>query len=121
MENTFYKELLEQIKTREFSPLRFTIYNFIENDGYIAEISGLKGERFGIDDFEYLALDIPDDDKNEIRAENANVITKYNSFSYYVEHNCEKIPECMVFVMKDLGIVIAVKLKDFDVKNLIEM
>jgi len=120
MENTFYADLLKQIKEKEFKPLRFTIYNFIENDGYVAEISCLKGKRLGMDDFEYISFDLNDDDKTAIRAENDSVINKYNMFSYYIEHNCQKIPECMVFVMKDLGVVICVKLKDFDVKTLKE-
>lgn len=120
MENTFYKELFEQLKNREFRPLRFTVYNFIENDGYVAEISGLKGKKLGIDDFEYLAFDIPDEDKCGIKANNSSVIQKYNSFSYYIEHLCQKSPECMVFVMKDLGIVFAVKTNDFDINNLVE-
>ncbi len=120
MENTFYKGLFEQFKEKEFRPLRFTVYNFIENDGYVAEISGLKGQQLGMDDFVYFAFDIPEEDKNGIKNGNANVIQKYSSFSYHIEHSCQEIPECMVFIMKDLGIVIAVKTIDFDIKNLVE-
>lgn len=119
MEKTFYDELFKQFKEKEFRPLRFTVYNFIENDGYVSEISMLKGKRLDIEDFEYFAFDIPDEDKNGIKCGNNSIIQKYSSFSYYVER-CQKIPECMVFVMKDLGIVIAVKLKDFDIDNLAE-
>lgn len=121
MEKEFYTELIKQIKEKEYKPLRFTVYNFIEDDGYVTEISGLKGERFGIDDFEYISLDIPDEDRNAIRSENSNVINKYHMFSYHVEHSCQDVPECMVFVMNDLGLVIAVKLKNFDVKTLKEV
>ena len=120
MENTFYAGLLKQIKEKEYKPLRFTIYNFIENDGYVAELSGLKGKRFDIDDFEYISLDIDNEDKVGIRSDNTSIINKYYMFSYYVEHTCQEIPECMVFVMKDLGVVICVKLKDFDIKTLKE-
>ena len=66
------------------------------------------------------SLDIDNEDKVGIRSENTNVINKYYMFSYYVEHTCQTIPECMVFVMKDLGVVICVKLKNFDVNTLKE-
>lgn len=114
----FYVDLLKQIKEKEYKPLRFTIYNYIEDDGYVSEISALKGKKYEIEDFEYVSLDIPEADKIAIKSENTNVLNRYYSFSYYVEHTCQTLPECMVFVMKDLGIVFAVKPKNFDVNDL---
>lgn len=118
MENTFYAGLLDQLKKKEFGQLRFTIYNFIENEGYIAELSGHNGRKYDIDDLEYVAFDIPDEDKNAIRSENRDVISRYNSFGHYIDGLCKGFSECGIFVMKELGIVFAVKPIGFDVEKI---
>lgn len=118
MESTFYADLLGQMKEKEFGPLRFTIYNYIENEGYLAELSGHNGRRYDIDDLEYMVFDVPDEDKNAMRSENGDVIFRYNSFAHHVSGLCGGFSECGIFVMWELGIVFAVKPKGFDVKKI---
>lgn len=112
-----YKFLIDQLYNKEYTPLRFTIYNFIENDGYVAEISGCKGKHYDIDDFEFFAFDIPDEDKFALRSDDTGAFVKYSNFAHMVKV-AQKIPECAVFVMKELGIVFAVKLREFDINDL---
>ena len=112
-----YNFLIEQLYKMEYTPLRFTIYNFIENDGYVAEISGCKGQHYDIDDFEFFAFDIPDDDKFALRSDDAATVVKYSNFAHTVK-TAQETPECAVFIMKDFGLVIAVKLREFDINDL---
>lgn len=116
-----YDELLEQLYSKDFSDLRFTVYNFIENDGYVNEISAAHGEKYGIDDFEFMVFDISDEDKKAIKSGNAVTIQRYRAFKHYIEEECQKIPNCGIFIMKELGIVIAVKLKYYNLGKMNEV
>ena len=115
-----YDELLKQLYDKDFVDLMFTVYNFIENDGYVAEISSAHGKKFDIDDFEFIVFDIPQEDKKAIKNGNALVIQRYQSFKYYIEKECQEVPNCAIFIMKDLGIVIAVKLKYYNLGKMNE-
>ena len=116
-----YDELLQQLYRKEFNNLRFTVYNFIDSDGYINEISAAHGEKYGIDDFEFIVFDISDEDKKAIKNGNAVTIQRYKAFKYYIEKECQTVPNCAIFIMKELGIVIAVKLKHYDIGKMKEV
>lgn len=116
-----YGDLLQQLYDKDFNNLRFTVYNFIENDGYVNEISAAHGEKYGIDDFEFIVFDISDEDKKAIKCGNTVVIQKYKAFKYYIEKECQAIPNCAIFIMKEFGIVIAVKLKYYNLGKMKEV
>ena len=116
-----YDELLQQLYEKDFNDLRFTVYNFIENDGYVNEISAAHGQKYGIDDFGFIVFDIPDDDKKAIKSGNAVTIQRYKAFKYYIEKECQDIPNCAIFIMKELGVVIAVKLKYYNLGKMKEV
>ena len=115
-----YDTLLQQLYEKDFNELRFTVYNFIENDGYVNEISAIHKLKYGIDDFEFIVFDIPEDDRNAIKHGNALVIQRYRVFKQYIEKECQEVPNCAIFIMKELGLVIAVKLKTFNIREMIE-
>lgn len=112
-----YNSLLKQIVDNEYSPLKYTVFNFIDNDGYVSEISALNNKKYDIDGFEFMVFDIPEEHRSDIKSGNAVTIQKYRVFKQYVEKDCQKIPNCSVFILKDLGIVICVKVKEYDVKT----
>lgn len=116
-----YDNLLQQLYDKEFSDLRFTVYNFIESDGYVDEISAINGKKYDIDDFGFIVFDIPEDDKKGIKCGNAVTIQKYRVFKHYIENECQNKPECAIFIMKELGIVIAVKLKSYNINKMLEV
>lgn len=115
-----YDTLLSQLYNKHYVDLKFTVYNFIENDGYVNEISAVHNQKYDIDDFEFIVFDLPEDDSKAIKNSNAFVIQKYRTFKHYIEKECQTIPNCSIFILKDLGIVVAVKLKTFDIKQLEE-
>ena len=41
------ENFLKQIREREFKPSNFSVYGMIENDGYIIELEGMFGKRYG--------------------------------------------------------------------------
>lgn len=115
-----YDELLKQLYEKDFVNLRFTVFNFIDSDGYVDEISALNKAHYGIDDFEFIVFDIPQEDKKAIKNGNALVIQRYKAFKHYIEKECQEVPNCAIFIMKDLGIVIAVKLKYYNLGKMNE-
>ena len=113
------EELLNQLYTREFKRLLFTVYNLIEDDGFVIEASNNNKRDYDMEDFEFFKFDISDEDKKAIKSKKKDILNLLNDFKYMVEK--EKQPQfayCRIYVMKDLGSVIAVKTKDFDVKQL---
>jgi hypothetical protein len=73
-----------------------------------------------MDSFEFIVFDIPVEDRNEIKEGNAAVIQKYKDFKHIIENEKQKVPNCAIFIMKELGIVIAVKLKFFNIHMMLE-
>lgn len=116
-----YEDLLWQLHGKKFNPMNFTVYNFIEDDGYVKELSALKHETFTMDDFEFMILSIPDDDKKGIKIKNRSILQHYIDFKYYIEKECQDIPQCGIFIMKDLGIIVAVKLKSYNIATIKEV
>ncbi len=113
-----YDELIEQLYDGSFRDMMFTVYNFIDNDGYVREMSAIRNEKMGIEDFSFMMFDIPASDKTAIKSNNRETIQKYNDFKYYIEKECQKILQIGIFVMKEFGVVIAVKPKHFDLSSI---
>lgn len=116
-----FDNLLEQLYDKDFNNMRFTVYNFIDSDGYVNEISALKHERLGIEDFSFMVFDISDEDKHGIKSNDSEIIQKYKDFKHYIEKECQKMPQVAIFIMNELGIVVAVKLKHFDLGKMKEI
>lgn len=112
-----YEYLTRQFHEKEFGNMRFSVFNHIEDDGYVTEISALDNEEYGIDDFSFMVLDIPEEDRGKIRASDAATIAKYREFKRYVEKECQERPRLAVFIMKDVGVVVAVKLKTYNLED----
>ena len=62
-----FNELLEQIYSSPYKKVTFSIFNFIENDGFIDELFCADKTRYGIDDFEYIKFSIDDKQKSGIK------------------------------------------------------
>lgn len=113
-------ELIEQIKNKPFKPCLFTIYNNLENEGYIDELSNYLKIKLSIDDFEYITFDLPEKEKNGIIYRVATIVNKYKEFKNYIEKDIQRenpISHCKLSIILDSGIVFLVKLKEY---NLIE-
>lgn len=111
-----YNELIEQLLNGNYKRANFTVYNFIENDGYVNELSAVIKYKFEKDDFEYLIFNIGDD-KKLIKKNDTEVINKYKSFKAYIEKDCQDIVKVGIFIMEDIGVVFAVKPFMYDISK----
>ena len=112
-------ELMEQLFTNPFKKMLFTPYNLIEDEGFVIEASNNDKESYGMEDFEYLQFKIDTEDKKAIKANKKDILNVFNDLKYEVEKQKQKpFAYCRIYIMKDLGSVIAVKLKSFDIAKL---
>lgn len=111
------EQLIEQIKEKEFKPLKFSIYGYMDDAGYIAEMQAAHKTRFSPDDFEYITFDLPENEVNGLKFRISSVLKKYNDLKQLVEVDIQvdkQKKSALLFIMKDEGKVFLVKLKEFD-------
>lgn len=111
------KELLKQITPEKFRKSSFSIYNFIEEKGYIDELKGMFSETYSIEDFEYMRLELTEPEGNAIYCRMSSVLNRFKELKKFIEHDIqeeENKPKAMLFIEKDDKKVILVKLKEFD-------
>lgn len=112
--------LLLQLKNNNFKDLLFTIYNFIEDEGFVAEVNNKYPDAsYSIDGFEYMLFNISNEDKKLIKRGNRDVLQKYSDFKYHVEKELQNsFALCRIYIMRGMGIMFAVKIKDFDIASI---
>lgn len=109
------EELIKQIYEKQFKPITFTIYNFIDSDGFVTELHAVYKEDFSIDDFEYIKLDISDFDKESLLQKDRFVLAKYNKLKKHIERELQEgYPKMKLFLMNDKTTLVIVKVKGYD-------
>lgn len=109
--------LKEQLFKGLFKDMLFSIYNKIDDDGFVKEISAIDNKNYGIDDFHYLYFIIQQETKDAIKFGGIKnrINGMLNNFKYYVEHELQKgeYAHCRIYILKDYGSLIAVKPRNF--------
>jgi len=115
------QELIKQIKEKGFKPMKFAIFNYMDDNGYITEMEGIFKRKFAISDFEYLYFDLEVNEKNGLKYRTHNILQRFYDLQNLVEvkiQSNKELPMVKLFILKDEGQVFLVKLLDF---NLIEL
>lgn len=111
--------LTSQLYTRQFRNLMFTVYNIIDDEGFVAEANGMDKENYGIDDFKYMRFSLTDEDKMALKKRKSNIMNVINDFKYEIEKVKQpNFARCRIYALPDLGSVIAVKLNNFNLNDL---
>ena len=114
-----YEKLLEQLKNASFRDMLFTVFNFIEEDGFVREISSRDNINYSIDDFEFYSFKIEDTQKKALKARRKNQYIELLDFKYYIEKELQKgVPNVGIFLMNENGAMVAVKLKEYNIDKL---
>lgn len=111
------EELTNQIINNGFKPSLFSIYNYIEDEGFILELKRNFGINLGVEDFEYILLNISEKDRNGIMYRMRVILSKFEELKGFIECDCQENknkPKAKVYVNKDEGVVFVVKVKGFD-------
>lgn len=110
-----FNELLEQLYSNPYKKVTFSIFNFIENDGFIDELFCINKTKYGIDDFDYIKFSIDDKQRNGIKYSKREYTKYFKAFKEYVETELQQthIPRLKIYLIKESGSLIAVKLSSF--------
>lgn len=117
------KELLKQIRTDKFKPSNYTVYNMIDDNGYVDELRGMFKEEYNIDDFEYMFFDLSISEKNAIFYRMSCVLNIFRDIKYLVEHELQDDKDkskARMYIDKDKSTVMIVKLKEFKLVERVE-
>lgn len=109
----YIDDLVTQICTTPFRRMLFTIYEHVDEEGYIKTVA----KNCTIDDLEFIKLDIGDD-VDAIKAKDNYVLNKYKKFKRFIENKIQDTPYLSIFIISDLGMVIAVKPKTLDLNTI---
>lgn len=109
--------LLKQITADKFKPSNFTVFNIIDDSGFIEELIGMFNIRYSIEDFDYMLFELSTKEKNAIYYRMSSVIGKFKEIKRIVEKEMQddqNKPKAKMIIDKDKSIVMIVKLKEFD-------
>jgi hypothetical protein len=111
------EELLKQVCEKPFKPSNFTVYSILEEDGFITELQGMFGQRYSVDDFEYVVIELSTKEKNGILYRMSFIMDKLRELKNFMEKEIQDNPiasKVRVYINKDKAFVFVAKLKEFD-------
>lgn len=108
--------IIKQIKDNDgYKEIPFSIYGFIEDDGFVAELDAFFNEKTDKSDYIYKLIDLDEKDKKNILIRNKNSIKKILTIKQQIENISDnKTSMIKVYLKKDKGVVFIVKYKDFN-------
>lgn len=109
--------LLKQITVEKFKPSNFTVFNMIDDTGFVDELKGMFGKDYSIEDFEYMVFDLSIREKNAILYRMSSVLNRFKDLRKLIEKDLQddpNKPKVRLYIDKDKSIAIIVKLADFD-------
>lgn len=114
------KELLNRIVDGKFKNSTYTVYNKIEEDGYINELDWMFGVRYGVEDFEMYSFILSEKETNAIKNRMSSVLNRFYDLKKFLEKDIQEDPlkpKVKVYITKDKPSILVVKLKEFDVNQ----
>lgn len=114
------EDLFNRIINGQFKKSTYTVYNKIEEDGFIDELEYMFGKRYGVEDFEIFWFDLSKKEKNAIKYRMLSTLGKFYRLKTILECDIQEDkskPKVKVYITKDKPSVLIVKLKQFDVNG----
>lgn len=103
----FYGEL----KCCEFKPMRYSLYNKLDDNGYIIQLKNQYNEVFSIDDFEYYQFHLSDEEKFFLKMKGKKMSQSINNLLEKLSFN-NKIK---VDIDRENGTLCVIKIKNTDI------
>lgn len=109
--------LLEQITVKKFKQSNFTVYNIVEEKGFVTELEGMFNKRFSIEDFEYMVIDLTVKETNGLLYHMSSIMNRIKDLKKLIENDIQDDilkPKARIYVNNEKGYVFIFKLKEFD-------
>jgi len=106
------EDYILQVKNKQYEPLLEFLYNEISEEGFLDELREYYNKSYTIKDFEYIDLEISEEDKEGLMDFDDTIIDKFNDFDIALK-DLDKgtYPRVVDFIDYDRGKVVVVKLK----------
>jgi len=110
-----YEEDIERYLTEtilgDYKELTEELFNMIAEEGFVEELEDINEVTLEFGDFEYLILDITEQDKQDLIKFDDDTINKFNDFDFKLkESQMPAYPTCVDFIDYDAGIVYIIRL-----------
>ena len=105
------RDFYEELKTNGFSPMKYSIYNKLDDSGYIIQLKNEYGEIFSVDDFECYQFKLTDEEKMFLRLNGKNMCRSVNNLIERFKGN-NKIK---IDIDKENGTIWVAKLKEIEI------
>jgi hypothetical protein len=117
------EKLIQQIEEKGFKPILYSIFNYMEENGYIIEMESQFSCVLGPSDFEYMVFTLTESEKNGLKYRVKSVISRFEHLKNILEAEKtgnNKYSKCILFILKNEMKVFLVKFKDYDLfKNVL--
>jgi hypothetical protein len=91
--------------------MKYSLYNKLDDSGYIIQLKNEYNEIFSIDDFEYYQFNLTDEEKMFLRLNGKNMVRSVNELVDKLKW-CDKVK---IDIDKENGTIYVVKLKDVEI------
>lgn len=109
-ENLSIDNYLTQVWTGYYEELSEELFDFISLEGWLVSIEEEFKEEYTIDDFEYLILDISNEDKTGLMSNSEETVEKFNKFDLELKKNQEYPFDTLDFIDYEKGVVYIIRL-----------
>jgi hypothetical protein len=110
IQNKTIDKYLNQVEYGDYEELTQELYDLISMEGWLVSIEDEFDEEYDREDFEYLTLDLSDEDRNGLITMDEDVVEKFNSFDMRLKKRGEYPYDTLDFIDYDNGIVYIIRM-----------
>lgn len=110
IQNKTIDEYINQVEYGDYEELTQKLYDFIYIEGWLVSIEDEFDEEYDREDFEYLTLNLSDEDRNGLKNMDEYVLEKFNSFDMKLKERGEYPYDTLDFIDYDNGIVYIIRM-----------
>jgi hypothetical protein len=101
------KNFFNEITELTFKPLRYSLYNQLEDEYFIEKLNKLDNTSYSIEDFCYAVFPLSEKERYLIRMWNKEYMENITDLKEILKGE----PRCLIYVNHDGGLVMLIKLK----------
>lgn len=105
------RDFYGEMKTNGFKPMKYSLYNKLDDSGYIIQLKNEYNEVFSIDDFECYQFKLTDEEKMFLRLNGKNMVRSVNELVDKLKW-CDKVK---IDIDKENGTIYVAKIKDVEI------
>lgn len=105
------RDFYAEMKANGFKPMKYSLYNKLDDSGYIIQLKNEYNEVFSIDDFECYQFKLTDEEKMFLRLNGKNMVRSVNELVDKLKW-CDKVK---IDIDKENGTICVAKIKDVEI------